>query len=107
MIRMDLYFFLVGVWSLRQMCLLLNGEQVVVSKPLFYRAHRLFDRAVVHESDEESSEDMQKQNGRKARNSDRVSALTSGDLGELGLVFSHIVLSTLYTRAEQSDLILS
>jgi hypothetical protein len=82
-------------------------DMVVVSKPLFYRAHRLFDRAVVHESDEESSEDMQKQNGRKARNSDRVSALTSGDLGELGLVFSHIVLSTLYTRAEQSDLILS
>ncbi|KAH9553824.1 hypothetical protein CY35_08G032600 [Sphagnum magellanicum] len=82
-------------------------DMVVVSKPLFYRAHRLFDRAVVHESDEESSEDMHKQSGRKARNSDRVSALTSGDLGELGLVFSHIVLSTLYTRAEQTDLILS
>lgn len=74
-------------------------EQVVVTKPYFFKAKQLFSRPL--DSDEcMSGMEVEKDRYRhwKPGNPAQVAALTSGDIGAVGFVFAHVVLSTLFPK---------
>jgi len=74
-------------------------DQGVVSKPCFYKANHLFNRAHVSESDEFSATPQDTYKGMYSFSD----SSTKGDIEDLSNVFSHIVLSTLFVKTQKSN----
>lgn len=94
-----LRFFFFHVDNLVLCCCM--GEQGVVSKPYFFKAEYLFSRAQITESNSSSSVTTA-QDTYKGMHSFSDS-LTKGGIEDLGNVFSHVVLSTLFVKSQKSN----
>jgi len=74
-------------------------NQGVVSKPYFYKANHLFNRAHASESDEFPAIAQDTYKGMYSFGD----SSTKGGIEDLGNVFSHVVLSTLFVKTQKSN----
>ena len=74
-------------------------DQGVVSKPYFYKANHLFNRALISDSDDFPAKVQDTYKGVYSFSG----SLTKGGIEDLGNVFSHVVLSTLFVKTQKSN----